>query len=122
MIINFFFDKEPNYINKNKKEIIIITYVNDEETIKYVDINEDDLEKEDIIHNAIYGEINQEDSISKNYYKILNLNNNINILNQNNNFNHNNQFNFTQNFCSNQIQNTKFNNQNYQLNNYEMNY
>ena len=65
MIINFFFDKEPNYINKNKKEIIIITYVNDEETIKYVDINEDDLEKEDIIHNAIYGEINQEDSVSK---------------------------------------------------------
>ncbi len=92
MIINFFFDKETNYINKNKKEIIIITYVNDEETIKYVDINEDDLEKEDIIHNAIYGEINQEDSISKNYYKILNLNNNINILNQNNNFYHNNQF------------------------------
>ena len=66
MIIKLFFDKEQNYINKNKKEIIIITYVNVEETIKYVDINEDDLEKEDIIHNSISGEINQKDSF---YFK-----------------------------------------------------
>ncbi len=76
MIIKIFFDKEQNYINKNKKEIIISSYIDDEETIKYVVLNEDDLEKEDIIHNSISGEINQEDSISKKLFKILNLNNN----------------------------------------------
>ena len=69
MIIKLFFDKEQNYINKNKKEIIISTDVDDEETIKYVDLNEDDLEKEDIIHNAISGEINQEDSVSKKLFQ-----------------------------------------------------
>ena len=99
------FDKGENYINKTKKEIIISTYVDDEETIKYIDVNEDNDDYDS------KNEFNQDDIIRNNLFQnnLINLNSNINYNNNNQNndyFSNNNYFqqnNFGSNYQNNYI-------------------
>ena len=131
------FDKPEDYINKTKKEIIISTYLDDEETIKYIDVNEDDNENESESNNKTNSELNKDDSISKKLFQnpLLNMSSNRNISNSNNNtqsmynnsqdiflnnqnnyYNHQNNFglNFQNNYMMN-IHNSINQNSNYQI-------
>ena len=111
------FDNNESYINKNKKEIIISTYVDDEETIKYYDVNDCDNESEndDEDNNQNNNENNQE-----NYPKNNSLNQN---LNGNFDYNYNkSQFLYNNNFINNSQDNMIYNQNNYfQQNNHQFN-